>query len=148
MAQFGSNLAPTWPPKSLQDTPQDDVKKATSWKAVFLQPLHCEMQVFAPPRGSQNEQKRIPRPLLIRVPFQLKKIFKKKQASILLQFSSLLGFPRRPQEASKASWKPLLEASWAIWAASSNLWPPKGRPKAQSFSTFDQFVMAFKLLLF
>ena len=56
MARLGSNSAPTWPPKSLQNKSQDDVKTQLPEKLI-LQPLHYEMLVFASPRGSQNDQK-------------------------------------------------------------------------------------------
>ena len=94
-------LSPNLASKNLSQTGLKTMLKFNIPKSCFLQPLLYEMQVFASPRGSQNEQKRIPRPLFIRAPFQLKK--NSLQASILLQLGSLLGLPRRPQEASKAS---------------------------------------------
>ena len=100
------------------------------------------MLVFASPRGSQNDQKCIQKQLVILVPFQLQK--NTLPASILLQLGSLLGLPRHPQGASKASLKPLLEASWAILAANSIFWPPWGYPRAQFSSLFDQNLMIFE----
>ena len=38
MAQLGSNLAPTWPPKSLQNRSQDDVKMQLPEKLIFATP--------------------------------------------------------------------------------------------------------------
>ena len=100
------------------------------------------MLVFASPRGSQNDQKCIQKQLVLQVPFQLQK--NTLPASILLQLGSLLGLPRRPQGASKASSKPLLEASWAILAANSIFLPPWGYPRAQFSSIFDQNFMIFE----
>ena len=103
------------------------------------------MQVFAVLRGSKNEQKLHPRPLVIRVLFRLQK--NTLPTSILAPLGPLLGAPRRLQEASKPSPKPLLEASWAILAASSIFWPPGGYPRARFFNIFDQNVMLFSRLL-
>ena len=100
MAQLGSNLAPTCPPKSLQIKSQDDVQTQLHEKLIFAS-LQYEMLVFASPRGSKNGKKCIQEQLGILLPFQLKK--NTLPASILLQLGSLLGLPRRPQEASKAS---------------------------------------------
>ena len=140
-----ANLAPTWPQLGLQNPSKTGLKtvlKRNFLKSWFLQPLQCEMQVFAPPRGSQNEQKLLPRPLVMQVLFQLQK--NTLPTSILFSLGPLLGLPRRPQEASKASPKPLLEASWAILAASSIFGPPGGYPRARFFNIFDQNLMLFQ----
>ena len=38
MGQLGSNLAPTWPPKSIQNRSQDDVKTQLPEKLIFATP--------------------------------------------------------------------------------------------------------------
>ena len=142
-----SNLAPTWPQLDLQNPSKTGLKtmlKCNLLKSWFLQPLQYEMLVFASPRGSQNDQKCIQKLLVIRVDFQLRK--NTVQASILAPLGSLLGPPRRPPEASKASSKPLLEASWAILAANSIFCLPGGTPgpKFSQFSIKNQwFLMMF-----
>ena len=103
------------------------------------------MLVFASPRGSQNDPKRILRPLVIQVPFQLQK--NTLPASILLQLGSILGPPRRPQGASKASWKSLLEASWAILAANSIFGLPGGTPWLNFLRFLINFLWFLKLFL-
>ena len=140
-----ANLAPTWPQLGLQNPSKTGlmtILKRNFLKSWFLQPLQCEMQVFALLRSSKNEQKLLPRPLVIQVLFQLQK--NTLPTSILAPLGPLLGAPRRLQEASKPSPKPLLEASWAILAATSNFWPPQGYPRARCFSMFDQNVMLFR----
>ena len=72
------------------------------------------MQVFASPRGSKNKQKLVPRQLVIRLRFQFQK--NALLASNLVPLCSFLGAPRHPQEASKPSPEPLLEASPAMLA--------------------------------
>ena len=142
-----ANLAPTWPQLGLQNPSKTGLKtilKRNFLKSWFLQPLQCEMQVFASPRGSKNEQKLLPRPLVIQVLFQLQK--NTLPTSILVPLGPLLGAPRRLQEASKPSPKPLLEASWAILAASSIFWPPGGYPRARFFLIFDKILMLFSRL--
>ena len=142
------NLAPTWPQLGLQNPSKTGLKtmlKRNFLKSWFLQPLQCEMLVFASPRGSQNDQKCIQKQLVILVPFQLQK--NTLPASIFLQLGSLLGLPRHHQGASKASLKPLLEASWAILAANSIFLPPWGYPRAQVSSILIKFWLSFKLFL-
>ena len=92
------------------------------------------MLVFASSRGSQNEQKSIPRPLVILVFFTFK--INTLPASILVPLGSLLGLPSRAKGTSKASSKQLLEASWAILAASSIFGLPKGFSVSSNFDVF------------
>ena len=132
MAQLGSSSAPTQPQLGIQNASQTGLKTMLTYnlpESQFFEPFSSEMLVFAAPRGSQNESKGFPRPLDILMFFQLKN--KCLQAPILNPLGSLLGFPRRLQEASKASLKQLLEASWRVLAASSIFKPPGGYPQAQ-----------------
>ena len=142
------NLAPTWRQLGLPNPSKTGLKtmlKRNFLKTWFLQPLQCEMLVFASPRGSQNDQKCIQKQLGILLPFQLKK--NTLPTSILVPLGPLLGAPRRLQEASKPSPKPLLEASWAILAANSICLPPWGYPRPQFSSILIIFWLMFKLLL-
>ena len=144
-----ANLAPTWPQLGLQNPSKIGLKtmlKCNFLKSWFLQPLQCEMQVFASPRGSKNEQKLLPRPLVIQVLFQLKK--NTLPTSILLPLGPLLGAPRRLQEASKPSPKPLLEASWAILAASSIFGLPGGTTGLNFLSYFKIRYVSFVFWIF
>ena len=112
--------------------------KCNFLKSWFLQPFQYEMLVFASPRGSKNDQKCAQKQLFILVPFQLQKNI--LPASILLQLGSILSLPRRPQGASKASWKSLLEASWAISAANSLFGASLGvHPSPISFNFWSEF---------
>ena len=99
------------------------------------------MPVFASPRGSQNDQTCIQKQFVIQVPFQLRK--NTLPASILLQLGSLLGLPRHPQEASKASLKPLLEASWAKLEPSSIFCLPGGTPGPTFSQSFYKILNIF-----
>ena len=54
------NLAPTWRQLGLRNPSKTGLKtmlKRNFLKTWFLQPLQCEMLVFASPRGSQNNQR-------------------------------------------------------------------------------------------
>ena len=142
------NLAPTLPQLGPQHPFKIGLKtmlKCNFLKSWFLQPLQYEMLVFASPRGSKNDQKCIQKQLVILVLFQLQK--NTLPASILLQLGSILGPPRRPQGASKASWKSLLEASWAILAANSIFGLPGGTPGLNFLRFLINFWWFLKLFL-
>ena len=142
-----ANLAPTWPQLSLQNPSKTGLKtmlKCNFLKSWFLQLLPCEMFVFASARDSQNDQKCVQKQLVIRVPFQLRK--NTLPASIFLQLGSLLGLPRHPQGASKASLKPLLEASWAKLKPSSIFCLPGGTPWPNLYIFLNIFLLFFQLL--
>ena len=95
--QLSPNLASKIPPKAVSR----QCWNATSWKADFCNLFQAKYKFLLLPGAPKTSKKIIPRQLFIRVPFQLKQ--NSLQASILLQLGSLLGLPRRPQEASKAS---------------------------------------------
>ena len=123
---------PTWPPKPVPNWSQDDVGMQLPEKHIFAIPPIQHARCFLLQGDTKTSQTTFQDHFLYECLFNLKNNL---QASILLQLGSLLGLPRRPQEASKASQKSLSEASWAILAASSNFGPPKAYPQAQ-FSRF------------
>ena len=137
-------MAPTWPQLGLPNPLKTGLKAMSTFnflKSLFLQPLPHEMLIFGSPRGSQINKKCIQNQLVIPMPFQLRK--NTHPTSILASLGSLLGLPRRPQEASKASLKPLLAASWAILVPNSIFWPPWWYPQAQFSYIFNIFLSNF-----
>ena len=129
MAQLGPNLAPTWPPKSIQNRSQDDVKMQLTEKLIFATPPMRNAR-FCSPKGCPKRPKMHSKTACYTSGFSTSK---KHPPSFDFGPSWLpFGTPRRPQEASKASSKSLLEASQAILAASSTFWPSWGYPRAQN----------------
>ena len=119
MGQLGSNLGPAWPPKSFQNRSQDDVKTQLPEKLIFAtSPMRNARFCF--PKGLPKRSKTHSKTTCYTSAFSTSK-----------KLGSLLGLPRHLQGASKASLKPLLEASWAILAANSFFLPPWGCPRAQ-----------------
>ena len=126
IAQLGSNLAPTWPPKSLQNRSQDDAKTQLPENLIFATPPMRNAR-FCFPKGLPKRSKMHSKTTWNTLAFSTSK---KHPPSFDFAPTWLpLGPPKAPQEASKASYKSLLEESWAILAASSKFLPPKGYPR-------------------
>ena len=98
------------------------------------------MHVFASPRGSQNEQKRIPRPLFIRVPFQLKKMPSCDFAPTWLP----LGPPKAPPRGLQGLLKTTLGSILGHLSCKFQLFASQGVPPGPILFIFDQFLMVFK----
>ena len=100
------------------------------------------MLVFASPRGSQNEQKSIPRPLFIRVPFQLQ-----KKHSPSFDFAPTwlpLGPPKALPRGLQGLLKITLGSILGHLSCKFQFLASQGVPPGPIFSIFDKFLLVFK----
>ena len=132
-----ANLAPTWPQLGLQNPSKTGLKtmlKHNFLKSWFLQPLQCEMLVFASPRGSQNDQKCIQKQLVILVPVQLQK---KHPPSFDFAPTWLpLGPPEAPPRGLQGLFKTTLGSILGHLGCKFNFFASLGVPPGQIFFNF------------
>ena len=137
------DLAPNWRQLGLPNPSKTGLKtmlKRNFLKTWFLQPLQCEMLVFASPRGSQNDQKCIRKQLGILLPFQLKK---KTPRFDFTPTWLPLGPPKALPRGLQGLLKITLGSILGHLGCKFNLFASLGVPPGQIFFNFDQILINF-----
>ena len=142
MAQLGSNLAPTWPPKSLPNRSQDDVKMQLPEKLIFATPPMRNAR-FCVPKGLPKRPKMHSKTTCYTSAFSTSE---KHPPSFDFAPTWLpLGPPKAPPRGLQGLFKTTLGSILGHLGCKFNFcWSPWGYPRAQFSSFFYQTLMIFE----
>ena len=140
-AQLGSNLAPTWPPKSLQNRSQDDVKTQLPENLIFATPPTRNAR-FCFPKGLPKRSKMHSKTTWNTLAFSTSK---KHPPSFDFAPTWLpLGPPKAPPRGLQGLLKITLGSILGHLSCKFQFLASQGVPPGPIFSIFDQFLMVFK----
>ena len=140
MAQLGSNLAPTWPPKSIQNRSQDDVKMQLPEKLIFATPPMRNAR-FCFPKGLPKRPKMHSKTTCYASAFSTSE---KHPSSFDFAPTWLpLGPPKAPPRGLQGLFKTTLGSILGHLGCKFNFFASMGVPRAKFSSIFDQNFMFF-----
>ena len=141
LAQLGSNLAPTWTPKSFQNWSQNDAEMQLPEKLIFATPPIRNAR-FCFPKGLQKRPKMHSKTTCYTSAFSTSK---KHPPSFDFAPTWLhLGPPKTPPRSFQGLLKITLGGILGHLGCKFDFWPPWGYPWAQFSSIFDQNLMFFE----
>ena len=141
MAQLGSNLAPTWPPKSFPHRSQDDVEMQHPQKMILaIPPMRNASFCFSKglPKRAKTHSK---------TTFYTSAFSTSKKHSPSFDFAPTwipLGPPKAHPRGLQGLFKTTLGSILGHLSCKFQFWAFHGVPPGPIFSIFDQFLMVFK----